>query len=215
MAGQTEIVVETIVIQIDNGEIAPGQPIDEKALGKLLGVSRTPVREALIRLEADGLIQRHPRKGAVLFKPNVDEFLAILEVHANLECHAATLAARRATPEINAKLGKIVEACQQHVQQHAATRSNAYYQLNLRFHEAVALASGNPVLLQMIKTNARKLMAYYRMRYRHPGTMESSAQEHELIAGLILDQRSSEASEAMAQHFNYDRSTIMDLITLI
>ena len=73
----------------------PGDVIEEARLMDAHGVSRTPVREAFIQLEASGLIRRLPRKGAVLFKPTLEEFLAILEVHAKLEGQAAGLAARR------------------------------------------------------------------------------------------------------------------------
>ena len=62
MAGQTDAVIALIIAQIDAGEILPGAAIDEKVVMQHCGVSRTPVREAMIRLETDGLVQRHPRK---------------------------------------------------------------------------------------------------------------------------------------------------------
>ena len=95
MAGQTDSVIDLIIARIDAGDILPGNEINEKEMMEACGVSRTPVREALIRLETDGLVQRHPRKGAVIFRPTVAEFLTILEVHANLESFAAGLAGQR------------------------------------------------------------------------------------------------------------------------
>ena len=85
MAGQTEAILTRILEGIDRGELNPGDPIEERALIEAYGVSRTPLREAILRLEAIGLVDRPPRKGAILFEPTLEEFLAILEVHAKLE----------------------------------------------------------------------------------------------------------------------------------
>ena len=215
MAGQTDTVVEDILTAIDNGELRPGDPIDEAALAARHGVSRTPLREALIRLESMGLIVRHARKGATLFRPSLEEFLSILEVHAQLEAYAAGLAARRMTGELAAEFEEIVTACEAHANAHGSTRPEEYYMLNLRFHEIIARAAGNPYLTEMIKTNARKLMAYYRLRYRYPGAAEASAREHRQMAKLILAHDRKGAQAAMEAHFNYDRETVMDLLSSI
>jgi len=212
MSGQAAAVVEAILGQIDAGRLLPGAPINERDLQDACGTSRTPVREALIQLETQGLVVRHPRKGAVLFRPDVQGFLTILEVHAHLEAQAAELAARRLTDALAIELSAAVAACQAHADSRGAADPAGYYQLNLTFHEVIARASANPVLVDMIKTNARKLMAYYRLRYRSPGASEESARDHALIAGHILAHRSTEARAAMAAHFDYDQATIMDLI---
>ena len=215
MAGQTDTVVEDILIAIDNGELRPGDPIDEAALAARHGVSRTPLREALIRLETMGVIVRHARKGATLFRPSLEEFLSILEVHAQLEAYAAGLAARRMTGALAEEFEEIVAACETHAAQYGSTRPEEYYMLNLRFHEIIARAAGNPYLTDLIKTNARKLMAYYRLRYRYPGSAEASAREHRQMAELILSHDRAGAQKAMEAHFNYDRETVMDLLSSI
>jgi DNA-binding GntR family transcriptional regulator len=63
--------------------------------------------------------------------------------------------------------------------------------------------------------NARKLMGYYRARYRYPGSVEASAKEHRAIATLIATHRREEAEAAMETHFNYDRGTVMDLLAAV
>jgi len=215
MAGQTDTVIEAILAAIDDGEIGPGDAIDEQALIARHGVSRTPVREALIRLETSGLVQRHARRGAILFKPTLEEFLGIIEVHARLEAQAAGLAARRLTTELAQELEDIVAACEAHAAAFGSSRPSDYYQLNLRFHEVIARASGNPFLVELIKMNARKLMGYYRARYRYPGSVEASAREHRAIATLISAHKREEAEAAMETHFNYDRGTVMDLLAAV
>jgi DNA-binding GntR family transcriptional regulator len=215
MAGQTETLIETILSWIDQGRLRPGDAIDETALVAEFSVSRTPVREALLHLEATGLIRRHPRKGATLFKPTLEEFLAILEVHAKLESQAAGLAARRLSNDWALRLEEVVLACENH----AALKGNAdpdgYYQLNLRFHETVALAAGNPFLTEMIKTNARKLLAYYRARYHYAGTIQRSAAEHRALARLIVARQADEAEALMLRHVHFDQITAMDLLAAL
>ncbi|WP_085943399.1 GntR family transcriptional regulator [Jannaschia sp. CCS1] len=215
MTTQTNTVIDLILSRIDAGTLLPGQTVDEKDMMAECGVSRTPVREALIRLEVDGLVQRHARKGAVIFQPNVQEFLTILEVHANLESFAASLAGQRITDAVATELRAIVVACRDHAKAHGHSDPSGYYQLNLQFHEIIVRAARNDVLAQMVKTNARKLMAYYRMRYRTPGAAVASAEDHALIADHILGRRAAEAQAAMLDHFNYDRQTVMDLIASV
>ncbi|MEO9821326.1 MAG: GntR family transcriptional regulator [Paracoccaceae bacterium] len=212
---QTASVTDTIIAWIDSGDLLPGGQIDEKRLMDICGVSRTPVREALIQLEADGLMVRHPRKGIRVFEPTVEEFLAILELHANLEAHATELAALRISPEQKTTLTQAVDACRDFANADWIGNHTEYYALNMRFHEVIALASGNPFLIDLIKLNARKLMAYYRLRYRTPSAIELSIQEHIAIAEYIFSHDAKGARQAMADHFNYDRETVMHMIASV
>ena len=215
MAGQTDTLIAAILEDIDAGRLAPGQEIDEAVLAARHSVSRTPIREAYIQLEASGLIRRLPRKGAVLFKPTLEEFLAIQEVHAQLEGQAAGLAARRISPVLREQLQAVVAACEAHASQKGDADPDGYYQLNLRFHETVALGAANPFLVEMIKTNARKLMAYYRARYQYPGAIAQSALEHREIATLILSHDRDGAEAAMQAHVLFDQVTVMDLLAAL
>ena len=215
MAGQTDIIITAILDEIERGELNPGDLIEEQKLIDNYDVSRTPLREALLKLEASGLIQRLPRKGAVVFKPTLEEFLAILEVHANLEGQAAALAARRISASQKGELEAAVLACEAHDRDFGEDRPGAYYRLNMQFHEVVARAAGNPFLLDMIKTNARKLMAYYRARYSYAGAIATSAREHREIATLILERKSEEAGESMIRHVQFDHVTAMDLLAAL
>ena len=148
----------------------------------------------------------------MVFRPTLEEFLAILEVHAGLEGQAAGLAARRLSPARGEALRAVVAACDAHHARHGDGAHAAYYQLNLDFHRIVGEASGNPFLLEMIKSNARKLMAYYRARYRTVGAIAASAREHGIIAEAILNRRSAEAEALMTRHVQFDHVTAMDLL---
>ncbi len=214
MSGQAETLLSTILTWIDIGRINPGDIIDEQPLVEEFGISRTPVREAFLQLEAMGLITRLPRKGAMVFRPTLEEFLAILEVHAKLEGQAAGLAARRLSKSGAADLERAVQACERHAAL-GEENPDAYYQHNLRFHETVAIAAGNPFLTEMIKTNARKLLAYYRARYRYAGAIALSAAEHRKIATLIFDRDATQAEALMQRHVQFDQVTAMDLLAAL
>jgi DNA-binding GntR family transcriptional regulator len=215
MAGQTETLISTLMDWIDIGRLNPGDAIDEGQLANEFAISRTPVREALLQLEATGLIRRHPRKGATIFRPTLEEFLSILEVHAKLEALAAGLAARRLSASGAAALEAAVAACESYAREHGDGNPDAYYQLNLRFHETVAVAAGNAFLTDMIKTNARKLLAYYRARYRYAGAIPASAAEHRAIGALILERDSAGAEALMQKHVHFDQITAMDLLAAL
>ncbi len=215
MAGQTETLTNKILLWIDTGRLNPGDVIDEAELVAEFTVSRTPVREAILQLEAMGLVRRLPRKGATVFRPSLEEFLAILEVHAKLEGQAAGLAARRLSVSWATALEAAVQACETFSAEQGDANPDAYYQLNLRFHECVALAAGNPFLTEMIKTNARKLLAYYRARYRYAGAIATSAAEHRAIATLIFARDATGAETLMHRHVQFDQITAMDLLAAL
>lgn len=207
--------VQRILDRIDLGLLNPGDSLDEAELVATFGVSRTPVREAILQLEAVGLVRRLPRKGATIFRPTLEEFLAILEVHAKLEGQAAGLAARRLSRQGALALETAVVACEAHAVQQGDADPDGYYQLNLRFHECVAMAAGNAVLVDFVKTNARKLLAYYRARYKFAGVIADSAKDHRAIAALIFDRQTERAEAAMQRHVQFDQVTAMDLLAAL
>ena len=215
MSSQTETIVEHIVRRIEDGALSPGDVLEEKALVAEFGVSRTPVRDALIQLDAVGILRRRPRGGAEVFNPNLEEFLAILEVHAKLEGHAAALAARRLSKADAEMLERACAACDAHAAKYADAEPDAYYQHNLGFHKTIALAAHNPVLLELIVANGRKLLAYYRARYRFKGSIARSATEHRQLAALILDRDAVAAETMMVSHVVFDSVTAMDLIAML
>jgi DNA-binding GntR family transcriptional regulator len=215
MSGQSINLIAELVGRIDLGLLNPGDTLDEQALAAEFGTSRTPVREAILQLEALGLIQRQPRKGAVVFRPTIEEFLAILEVHSKLEGQAAGLAARRLSKAGAIELEQAVRACETHAEAYGDADPDRYYQLNLALHACVATAAGNAFLLEMIKTNARKLLAYYRARYSYAGAIAASAREHRQIAGLILDRNAPGAEALMQSHVQFDQVTAMDLLAAL
>jgi transcriptional regulator, GntR family len=212
MANQTETILRTLHEWIDTGRLNPGDEIEEGGLVQHFGVSRTPVREALMQIEATGLVSACRARGRSS-SADAPRFLAILEVHASWR-QAAGLAARRLSVSGRRRWRPRPPPARR-IRHAGRGRARRLYQLNLRFHGTVAESAGNPFLLDMIKTNARKLMAYYRARYRYAGSIEASARDHRQIAALIVARDSEGAEAAMRHHVQFDQVTAMDLLAAL
>ena len=128
------------------GRIAPGAKLNERELSEVLEVSRTPLREAIKMLAAEGLVELLPNRGAVAVSLTEQDILDTFEVMAGLEAQSGELAAQRITPQ------ELAEIQAMHFEMMAAyTRRDlsTYYALNSRIHAAISAAAKNPVLAQV------------------------------------------------------------------
>lgn len=121
--------------------------LDEHYLAQKLGVSRTPVREALSRLEQEGLVQMIPRRGAFVIRRTKKEILEVIAVWAALESMAARLATRVATDEEIARLREMFVDFGEPGRPRA--RIDEYSDTNIRFHQAIIALSGNSLLIRL------------------------------------------------------------------
>lgn len=127
-----------------NGDFAPGQFIEEALACELAGVSRSPVREALNRLAAEGFLELHPRRGALVRMLSATEIRDLFEVRLMVESHAVSRICR----EGRVIHDELAEICAQH-EAVSATDMLACAELNRRFHQALVATAGNVVLLQV------------------------------------------------------------------
>lgn len=167
---------------IVTGRVAPGERLDEAGLAVRFGVSRTPVREALQGLAADGLITLRPRRGAVVASPTIPDLMALFEAMTELESACAGLAARRMEAPDHARLWDLWRACLPAVR---AGDADAYYDANVRLHEAVYDGAGNPVLAGDTRRLRNRLAPYRRLQLRSPRRLLASHAEHEALAAAI------------------------------
>lgn len=143
-----EIVYEELKMQILTGKIVPGTRMMEVELADDMGVSRTPIREAIRQLEKEGLVTIEPRRGAYASQISVKDMVDILEVRQNLEGLAAFFAAQRMTKDVQEELHRVSENYDQAV---ADGDMAAMIKSDTRFHRIIVEASNNHVLLQMIE----------------------------------------------------------------
>jgi len=177
--------------------LSAGERIDEQGLAGRLGVSRTPIREAIRRLEAEGLVKRAPRRGAFVvdFSPTViDDLFSVREV---LEGLAARLAATRA---LEAEITLLQEVFRRYADAVRARDIDAILQEDVRFHDLIAGASRNERLLATIRMFRDQLQLLRARSVAVAGRSEKSHQEMGRILDAVVRRAPAEAEEAMRLH---------------
>jgi DNA-binding GntR family transcriptional regulator len=140
----TAVTTERLRQLILTGQLGAGQVLRQDELSAYLSVSRTPLREAIITLEAEGLVVTHPHKGAVVYKPTANELREIYEIRIMLETRAAREATEKMTPDVLAEVERIID---QLIEASGAAR---IVELNEAFRHTFYSASGKPLLVEMI-----------------------------------------------------------------
>jgi DNA-binding GntR family transcriptional regulator len=200
---------EKIEEQIATGELPPGCALDEATLAEQHGVSRTPVREALIQLAAEGLIEIRPRRGAVVTSIGPGRLLEMFEVMAELEAMCARLAARRMSEGERTDLLAAHQACE-------AARSDqdpdAYFYCNERFHAAIYAGSHNVFLSEQAQQLQRRLRPYRRLQLRVRNRISTSFAEHETIVRAIIAGDAAAAATALRDHVVVQGERFGDLL---
>ena len=195
--------------EIVTGVLRPGDRLDETTLATRFGVSRTPIREALMQLETAGLIKLHPNRGAFVASLSLKEVLERFEMMASLEGMCGALAARRITSEQLTALLAIHEACERE----AKTRdSDKYYYENERFHHAIYEACNNLYLADAARQLHQRLKPYRRLQLRTPHRVLNSLKEHKLIVDAIAAGESEIADKALRDHILIQGERLSDFI---
>lgn len=201
-----DVVFNTLRQAIITGEFAPGERLMEIVLAERLGVSRTPVREAIRKLELEGLVVMVPRKGAEVARITEESLKEVLEVRCALEELAVVLACQRIDGEGKENLIKAHEEFVAAVKEkdilEIATRDEA-------FHECIFELTNNKRLLQII-TNLKEQMYRYRMEYVKDRTFHQDlVSEHERLLDAILNGNDKEAELIMKNHIHNQEQIIL------
>jgi DNA-binding GntR family transcriptional regulator len=193
---------------IFDGQLRPGSFIDEVTLCELWSISRTPLREALKVLTAEGLVRHEPRRGCFVNEVTEQDLDDIFPVIALLEGRCAFDATQRATP---ADL-QALEVWHQRLQQHAdAGRINDYYDANFAIHEAIIQLANNRWLAQTI-ADLRKILKLARLQQLHaPGRLKQSLKEHLAVFAAIKAGDAAGADTAMRNHLLQQREALREL----
>lgn len=200
--------------EIENGIIigtfGPGDRLDEVQLASRFGVSRTPIREALIQLGAIGLVEIRPRRGAVVVDPGPNQIYEMFEVMAELEGMAGAHAARRHTEGDRARLLAAHGKCERSATDGDA---DAYYYDNERFHHAIYEASHSSFLNDQCAALHRRLRPYRRLQLRVRNRMKTSFAEHARIVEAILAGEADAARNLLRSHVIVQGDRFSDLIS--
>lgn len=201
-------VARTLRDQIFAGQLAPGSFLDEIALCESLQISRTPLREALKVLTAEGLLRHEPRRGCFVSEVTEQDLDDIFPVIALLEGRCAFEAARKASDTDIAALDTLHERLVQHAR---AKRINDYYATNHTIHEAIITLANNRWLAQTI-ADLRKILKLARLQQLHaPGRLEQSLSEHLAVHAALRARDCEGADAAMRTHLTRQREALREL----
>ncbi|MEY8354771.1 GntR family transcriptional regulator [Lachnospiraceae bacterium 54-53] len=200
-----DVVFNTLRQAILKGELAPGERLMEIQLAERLGVSRTPIREAIRKLELEGLVLMMPRKGAEVAKISEKSLRDVLEVRRSLEELAIELACRRMTSESVTELEK-----KQDDFRAAILKGNAMEiaETDEAYHDVIYKGTCNDRLVQMIN-NLREQMYRYRLEYiKDEDKRQILLLEHDNILNAVKQRKVEEAKEAMREHIDNQEITV-------
>lgn len=201
-----EIVYEELREGILTGAIKPGTRMMEVDLAEEMGVSRTPVREAIRKLEKEGLVTIRPRKGAYASDISVKSMMDILEVRSNLEGLAAYLAAGRMSPERKEALVKVEQDFEQ------ALRSGDMKEMihnDTLFHHYVVEGSDNSHLTLLVEQLQELVLRFRYIYYKDFKRAEEMAPEHRGICQAILDGDAASARDSAFNHIDRLKEMIL------
>jgi DNA-binding GntR family transcriptional regulator len=191
------------------GQIAPGTKLNERELSELLQVSRTPLREAIKMLAAEGLVELLPNRGAVAASLDEQDVADTFEVIAGLEGQSGELAAQRITAE------ELAEVRALHYEMLAAyTRRDlsTYYRLNAQIHTLINAAARNPVLTQTWRTvNARLQALRFRSNFDEV-KWQHAVREHDAMVELLAARDAEGLRRMLVTHLEHKRDAVLELM---
>jgi DNA-binding GntR family transcriptional regulator len=197
---------ETLRERILTGGLAPGAPLVETTLAKTLGVSRTPVREALRRLEQDTLVERVHR-GLQVRAQSISEILEIYDVRIALEGTAAHAAAERQTEIDQIQLEQMLRVLE--ASKDASPPEVA--QMNARLHRLIWRAGHNQALVDVLERLNMHLFRYPTTTYASPGRPEAAHIEHSKIVEAIIARDPERAAIVAMSHMTNARNTRLEM----
>ena len=190
-------VIERLRDMIVEGELVQGDKIDEGVLCRLLGISRTPLREAIKVLASEGLIELHPNRGTRVAPITAEGVAELFEVVAGIERIAGEMAAERMTEQ---DLGRLTKLQDRMESLHDAGKRHEYFRLNQEIHNMIVALAGNSVLAA---THDNLMVRVRRARYAAILSQErwdESVQEHAAILAALTARDSARAGALIFQH---------------
>ena len=204
-----DVVFNTLRQAILRGELMPGERLMEIQLANKLGVSRTPIREAIRKLELEGLVLMIPRKGAEVAEITEKSLRDVLEVRRALEELSVQLACEKITKEEIRELERVAKEFQQVVKSSDITE---IAEVDVRFHDIIYTATDNQKLIQLLN-NLREQMYRYRVEYlKRDGVFPQLIAEHEAIIRHIENNEKEKATEVMCRHIDNQVEAVIDVI---
>ena len=205
----TDRVFEQIRSAITTRVFPPGERLTEAKLAEDLNVSKTPVREALVRLREIGLIEPDGRRGGRIVQPSRATIAEMYEVREALEVQAALLAAERADSEAKAV---IKAAARRSLEGAQADDRGAFRTADIAFHDAIAASTQNERLEILVRNSLDLILAVRTRDFEHVEASLSCSKAHVAIANAIARRDASAAADQMRTHVRHVRDLVLEQI---
>ena len=191
-----------------SGETRPGEHLNERQLAELLGMSRTPVRDALLMLEAEGLIVRHGRMGVQIKQMRIDEYLDALQVRALLEPSVSRMAAGNVEVKELDELERVLRTALENVGDtgHSVDRSQTRW-IDDTLHSLISDSAGNPQLSDIVRNLRRKTQIFDLKNV--PERAVATCREHLEIITALRQGDGEKTARAMTRHLEQVKASII------
>ncbi|MDE0696570.1 MAG: GntR family transcriptional regulator [Boseongicola sp.] len=188
---------QALLEEIGTGDLRPGQRLDEAGLARRFGASRTPVREALSRLAAQGILVQGEKRGVFVAEYSREELSQIFEAMHEIEAACARIASQRLTLLSRSEIEAAQAACVA-----AAEDGNRpqYLHANESFHLAIYRATGNPYIAEIASEFRRRTGPFRAKKFETRDDLLASARSHEELINDIFSEDSATASRSMRSH---------------
>jgi DNA-binding GntR family transcriptional regulator len=200
--------LDSLRILINQGDLAPGSRVPERALCEKFAVSRTPLREALKVLAAEGLVQLLPNRGARVASLDDTKLGHLFEVISMLESEGGRLAAARIEAAALAEIQSMHYRMRAHFLRQELPD---YFALNQAIHKAILSAAGNPVLMSVyVGLCGRITRARYLANKMHPDRWQQAMDEHEAILAALCDRDGDRLAGLLVRHLANKRDIVFE-----
>ncbi len=204
-----EIVFEALREGIISGELKPGERLMEVQLAEEMGVSRTPVREALRKLELEGFVVMVPRKGVYVAGISTKDISEVFEIRSALEALAASLAAERITDDEIEELERLLLKINECIKNHDL---DGLVSVDTAFHDIVYKASRNERLVQIVSNLREQIQRFRKTSLSSPGRIRHTVEEHKKIVDAIASRDAALAHELAQEHVENAENQILEAV---
>ena len=202
-------VYEILRSRIQSAEIAPGTSINERYLTALLGISRTPIREAIKRLAQDGLITIIPNVGTTVAPVNTLRIIECCVIRRSLECAAIETAAKNFDAAADLKLCQLIDEQDNTITTGDMIRNIA---VDTEFHYTIVGLSGFKTIESILKATMGEILRVRHLSIKLPGRLRQPIIEHQAILHALRSGDPIKCSAAMRDHLDKSYSSIVDVI---
>lgn len=205
-----ELVCETIRQAIVDGVFSPGERLMEIQLADEMGVSRTPVREAIRKLELEGFVVMIPRRGTYVADISIKDINEVYEIRTSLEVLAAGLAAERISDEELETMQRLLVEIGQHIEDGNIEK---IVEIDTAFHDVLYKASRNKRLAGIINNLREQITVIRRRSMMYPGRLQNTMEEHRILVDSIAAHDVDRAQKAARLHMeNAEHTLLKDML---